>query len=144
MFCKKGPSKKAAGKEKDKGTLVQCVTDAAQQSIREAAVRHNDFELLGLISGESLISCEARYHDVCHRNYTGKVSSASEFDHPPVPQSDETKGTKDAYGNAIEYICTYIQQNIIDCGTVERMSMLYERYLNYMDDNYPQYYNPNY
>ena len=34
---------------------VKCLTQTAEQSVKEAAVQQNDFELLGLICGEDLI-----------------------------------------------------------------------------------------
>ena len=49
----------------------------------------------------------------------------------------DTKIAQEAHLNAFKYLCTYVQDSIIDKCNVERMTMLKERYLNHILENYP-------
>ena len=50
----------------------------------------------------------------------------------------------DAHQKAFQHICSYVDENIIKGGNVERVTMLRERYLQYMQGNYLVFYNPQY
>ena len=50
----------------------------------------------------------------------------------------------EAHKNAVDYLCSYIEEHIILHLKVERMTMLRERYLLYLLENHPDYCNENY
>ena len=52
-----------------KEKLVECLEFRAVQSIRTAATKINDFQMLGLIT-DDLIAKEAHYHSSCYKLYT--------------------------------------------------------------------------
>ena len=56
-------------------------------------------------------------------------------------ESEADNGPSQAHQNAFVYICNYINENIVKGGNVTRMTMLYEKYLQLMQDNSPEYYN---
>ena len=93
--------------------------------------------LLGKISQQDLVAKEAHYHNQCRRNYTRNQSR-----HVPHEGSESSK-TQQAYGDAFEYLCSYIEEQIMVGQNVERMTMLRERYLAYLLEYYPAEYNEN-
>ena len=121
-----------------KQSLVKCVNKCAEESIRSAAIATNDEVLLGKISQQDLVAKEAHYHNHCRRNYTRNQSR-----HVPHEGSESSK-TQQAHGDAFEYLCTYIEEQIMVGQNVERMTMLRERYLAYLLEHYPAEYNENY
>ncbi|KAK3785199.1 hypothetical protein RRG08_021091 [Elysia crispata] len=68
------------------------------------------------------------YHRPCYQTFTRRTQSKME----------------EAHSQAFHYICDYVQKHIIENATVERMTMLREKYLTYLQSKYPQEYNPNY
>jgi hypothetical protein len=142
LFCHKGPSKQASGAGQ-KGPLTKCVTLVAEKTIKDAAVRKNDFELLGLIADESMVAREARYHESCRSTYVRKPkSSCSNTEDLESLGSSEAK--RIACEDAFQFICSYVDENIIAHGTVERVTMLQNRYLSYLDEKSPNFYNHGY
>lgn len=125
--------------------LVTCVTDTGEQSIKNVAQVKHDFSMLGRIEGIDQRAKEARYHESCHRSY---VRSDIQQQHSCQGSVDDMQSTntrpkeqKEAYLNAFQY---YIQQSIICDENVERMIMLREKYMEFMRQHSPQYYNDNY
>ena len=64
LFCKKDKYVKQI-KEK----LVECLKFRAVQSKKTAAMKINDFQMVGLIT-DDLIAKEAHYHSSCYKLYT--------------------------------------------------------------------------
>ena len=71
---------------------------------------------------------EAWFHESCHKFYLRR------YDCHKLAASDGTdeaygKEQKAAYDAAFQFICLYIITNILTGGSVERMTMLKEKYL---------------
>ena len=49
---------------------------------------------------------------------------------------------KVAYDNAFIFLCQYINDYIINEGCVEKMTMLREKYLTYIEEHTPMFYTP--
>ena len=111
---------------------------------RSAAIKKN-FTLLGKIAGVDMIAKQARYHESCRREYTRDYERPHHRDDGHV-QNDLFYGSKKqraAYDEAFTYISDYVSNNIILGGSVERMTLLRDKYLQYMQDHTPAFYNPN-
>ena len=126
LFCKK--KNKYVKRKQD--YLVKCVTETAKMSILIAAQQKSDSRVLGIAETACLIAREAHYHESCSRDYTRNVA------HTTLPTSTcniETQSKmEEAHSQAFHYICDYVQKHIIDNATVERMTMLKEKYLTYL------------
>ncbi|KAK3764229.1 hypothetical protein RRG08_045715, partial [Elysia crispata] len=120
-------------RKKDK--LIKCVTETAKASILEAAQRKGDARLTGLLQNFCLIAKEGHYHASCRREYTKKYDT---------PLDTELPENLTAHKKATQWIKDYIEETIIAQSQVERVTMLRERYLNYLQSNYPEAYNPDY
>ena len=59
------------------------------------------------------------------------MDSLSLEEHIPT----DTKDVRAAHNAAFEYLCQYVNDNIIELGTVERMTMLRNHYQMYMKDH---------
>jgi len=59
------------------------------------------------------------------------MDSISVEEHIPT----ETKDVMAAHNAALQYLCQYVNDNIIELGTVERMTMLRNHYQMYMKDH---------
>jgi len=141
LFCGKRRKKSRSGEE----VLSKCVCKTAEQNIKECAKAKNDFTLMGKIDGVDLLAKEARYHESCRKAY---VRSESRSHHAKTENLDEktTYGTAEqraAYEAAFQDLCEHINVNIIRGGSVERMTMLREHYLNHILLNAQQGYNEN-
>ena len=66
VFCDKSVKKK---KSRETEYLTKCVTQCAENSIKEVAKVKQDFKLLGKIDGVDLRAREAMYHETCRRDY---------------------------------------------------------------------------
>ena len=122
--------------------MTKCVTQCAENNIKDVAKARKDFKLLGKIDGVDLRARETMYHDTCRRDYVRRDDRV----HHVVEEKNAWLGGKEqreAYSAAFEYLCNHINQHIILGGTVERMTMLREKYLKFIQDNTPQFYNPN-
>ena len=135
LFCESS-RKRTHGREEQ---LIKCVTKNADQSIRAAAQRKQDHKLLGKILNGDLIAREAHYHTSCRKNYTRADDRDERCD-----KDGRVVQELNAHQNAFNYISSYIEENLIHGGTVERMTMLKERYLQFMYENSPNVYNPLY
>ena len=111
------------------------MTETAKASILEAAQRKGDSRLTGLLQNFCLIAKEGHYHASCRREYTKKYDT---------PLDTELPENLTAHEKVIQWIKDYIEETIIAQSKVERVTMLRERYLNYLQSNYPEAYNPDY
>ena len=59
-------------------------------------------------------------------------------------ENSESAKVLKAHNEALQYIFKYVNDHIVLGQNVERMTMLRERYLNFLLDNYPYAYNENY
>ena len=119
--------------------LVKCVTKTAEYSITEAA-KTKKCSVFSCYQGMDLVAREAHYHEACRKDF---VRTQKRHSKPLCGQNAETERIQ-AHENAFTYICTYIEQSLIISAQVERMSMLEERYCEYMQQNSPTFYNSNY
>jgi hypothetical protein len=139
LFCDKRLKHNSSSHIKER--LVKCVTEFGESSIKEAARAKNDYKMLGCVEGVNLIAKEARYHESCRRKY---VRRADRFHHSTSVDEGHMVEKKSANDSAFKFICRHVETEIVDSGKVERMSMLRNRYVQYMQDNHPQFHNPNY
>jgi len=123
--------------------LVKCVTETAEASIKEAARVKNDFKLLGTIDGVDLIAKEARYHELCRRDYVRETVRRRHSD-DESSSIRPTSQQRSAYDDAFDWLCEHIRRNILASGHVERMSMLRDRFLQYVETFHPDVFNPLY
>jgi len=129
IFCSK--SRKRVRGERE--VLVKCLTESAESAIKECAAEKGDFQLLGKIDGVDLRAREAQYHESCRREYTRRQDRLHHAK-PSVAtdRSDVSCGWKSAYNDAFDYICEYVSTTIIVGGGVERMTMLRDRFIQYI------------
>ena len=116
--------------------LIKCVAKNADQSIRAAAQRKQDYKLLGKMLNGDLIAREAHYHTSCRKNYT-----KADDRHERCDKDERVVEELNAHQNAFDYISSYIEDNLINGCTAERMTILKERYLQFMYENNPSVYN---
>ena len=110
LFCNK-LSEKVKGK---KQFLVKCVTDKAQNSIKLAAKQKKDDKMMGIVNGIDLV---VHYHNYCRQIYTQSEVRCS------LSGDSEASIVLEAYKNAFDYLCSYIEEHIILHLKVERMTM---------------------
>lgn len=122
--------------------LIQCVTDCAKDSIKEAAMRKSDFRMISITENSCLIAQQARYHKSCQRDYIRKSDRHSFDSHSE--DGNRQKVVEQAHSEAFRFISHYVQNHIIEACCVERVTMLKERYLNYIQSHFPDIYNPQY
>ena len=94
--------------------------------------------MLHKIRDQDLVAREAHYHNHCRRKYTREDSR-----HSTLKESEASKAY-DAHNEAFAYISSYIEENILTAQKVERLTMIRERYLQYLLENHPDVYNENY
>ena len=129
-------------KRKKDFLLVKCVTESAKVSITEAAYYKNDSKIIALVDNYCLIAQEAHYHSSCRKEYVRKDSRQNTSTCQETSQ--EQKELENAHQKAFEFLSDYIQKDIIDNSNVVRMTMLREKYLSFLQHNYPKEYNPDY
>jgi len=129
------------------------MTRDAEKAIKVTAKQSSDFRLLGMVDEIDLVAKEAMYHKTCYRSYVRHYESMCDV--RPLPECagmdslslkkqipSDTKDVRAAHNAAFEYLCEYVNDNIIALGTVERMTMLRNRYQMYMQDNSPEFFDP--
>ena len=119
--------------------IVQCVTTRAEESIKRAAAMKIDENILIQVRDVHLIARELHYHNACQRDYTRIIGNT----HPSREPSATTPQSA-GHQEAINFVCQYIEDKIIKDGNVERVTMLREKYLGYLQEHYPDVHNPNY
>lgn len=137
LFCDKSRITRN-GKEEQ---LVKCITKTSEESINAAAERQKDDKLLLKIRGVDLVAVEAHYHNWCRREYT---RSSIRHSDPSNKDSDDYAALQAAHKAAFDHVCSYVNDNIIVGLNVVRMTMLRERYLQYMLENSPTFFNTEY
>ena len=135
LFCEIS-RKRTHGREEK---LIKCVTQNADQSIRAASQRKQDHRLLGKKLNGDLVAREAHYHTSCRKNYT-----RTDDNHERCDKDERVVEELNAHQNAFDYISSYMEENLINGCTAERMTMLKERYLLFMYESSPSVYNPLY
>jgi len=140
IFC--GSQRKYKRGSRTAEVLVKCLTELAETTVKQCARKKADFEMLGKIEGVDLIAKEARYHETCRRYYIRKSERRHHSD--DETSTGQTSQQLAAYDDAFKWLCKYIKEEIITLGKVERMSMLRDRFLQYMEHVYPDFYNPLY
>jgi hypothetical protein len=140
LFCDKG-RKKVGMKEEE---LAKCVLQSAENSIQEAAIAKQDFLMMAKVVGVSLLAKEARYHNLCRRDYTRREGRPHHMMKSEKGKDSLVAEQRSAYNAAFQFICQYVRSNIIQCRSVERMTMLRQKNMLYIDEHSPEYYNPNY
>ena len=138
IFCQR--KTKYVSRKRD--TLIQCVTDCAKACIAEAAKAKSDFRMISLTECSCLIAQQAHYHRSCHRDYVKKVDRHDIS--AMTDGSDNQKACEKAHSHALRFITDYVQKHIIDDCCVERITMLKEKYLSYLQSHFPDVYNPEY
>ena len=118
--------------------LVKCETMTAANSIQAAAESKRDEVMLRKIRGLDLIAREAHYHNHCRRNYTRMTSRKPTF------KTSEASQLLDAHTHTFSYISAYIENTILAAQMVERLTMIRERYLQFLLQNHPEAHNENY
>jgi len=114
--------------------LQKCVTVTADNTIKQCAADKNDYRLLGIIGDQDLRAKEARYHASCRKEYARKETGR----HHSTEQSELSCSTvKAAHTDCFSQLCDYIQQQVVNCGHVVRMSMLRDRYIDCMQQEHP-------
>lgn len=117
---------------------IKCVTTTAEKTMKKSSKRKRDFKMEGQIAGVDMKAREAHYHPSCRKDYTRKE------DRHKKKNDEKTKAEQEAHQAAFEHLCKYIDDSIIKRSKVERLSMLRETYLLFMQDQRPEYYNPKY
>ena len=121
-----------------KYSLVTCRTEIAEASIKSAALEKGDEEILRKVRDQDLMAREARYHNCCRREYTRSRTRHT------THKDSESAQSLSAHNNAFQFICNYIQEHILVEGKVERLSMHRERYLKFLLEKHPRFYNESY
>lgn len=135
LFCDKNRIKKLTREE----NLVKCLTKTSEQSIKTAAETRQDLDILRKVQGVDLVAKEAHYHPSCRKQYTRTLQR-----HQQSNKDSKSIEEQNAHKAAFEYISKHVKESIIDGCNVERMSMLRERYLQFILEKSPQVYNANY
>ena len=121
------------------------MTYIAEDSVKRNVAIKKDFTLLGKIAGVDMVAKQARYHESCRREYTRDYKKPHHRDDGDV-QDDlfyRSKEQRAACDEAFTYISDYVSNNTILGGSVERMTMLQDKYLQYVQVHTPAFYNPN-
>ena len=134
LFCDKNRLTKNREEEK----LVKCVTKTSEGSIKAAAESKQEETILLKVKGADLVAKEAHYHNSCRKEYT----------RPSKQRSGTDRGNRleieAAHRAAFDHVCDFVGESIISGQNVVRMSTLRERYLQHIQDNTPEFYNPEY
>ena len=134
LFC----DKNRLTKNREEKTLVKCVTKTSEESIKAAAESKQDETILLKVRGVDLVAKEAHYHYSCRQEYTRPSKQRSGTDRGN--QSEIEAAHQAAFG----HVCDFVGESIISGLNVVRMSTLRERYLQHIQDNNPEFYNPEY
>lgn len=137
LFCSVG-RKTRLGKVE---SLSRCETDIGEASIKEAARLKNDFIMIGRIEGVDLIAKEVRLHGSCRRQY----KRIDDRNRSVTDNEEHRKYNKKAvYDEAFQIIVKYVKDNVLgNDGVIVQLSMLKDKYLDFIKENSPANYNPN-
>jgi len=142
IFCDKGRKTKRKIEE----GLSKCVTLKGEDTIKKCARENQDFLLLSKIDGFDMRAREAMYHESCRRDYIRRtyISLEADMADDDLERLKDSRDKKVAYENAFQFIADYVKDNVINGGVVLRMTMLRNKFLDYVEQNSPAYYNPDY
>ena len=138
IFCNKKFKKKVSKGVPCFEKLVKCVTKTAEQSIQDAAKTKQD-DIFTHYQDTDLVAREAHYHEGCRKDYL-----RCEDRHAETSTDQKTAERLQAHERAFEYICKYVENALMRGSQVERMTMLREKYCEYMQQYSPDFYNPGY
>ncbi|MES9879419.1 MAG: hypothetical protein ABW185_00875 [Sedimenticola sp.] len=127
--------------KKKEENLIKCVWPAARAAAIQSSAKRKQDAVYGKILGVDIIAREAHYHRSCYRDYN-RMDTRNEM--RTHEESNESKSEQAAHMAAVEHICAYIESSIIEGANVERMTMIKEKYLAFMLENHPQFYNQSY
>ena len=116
-------------RNRKKEFLVKCVT-----SIRSTAETKNDESIILKIRDMDLVAREAHYHSTCRRDYTRSSGS-----HGASINEQGQTALEAAHRVAFEHVRDYVNEYVILGLNVVRLTMLRERYLQYMIENSPAF-----
>ena len=124
-ICMKCKSSKPITVKSKKYFPKNIVTISVCDSVKRAAILHNDEELILLVADEDLIAREFKMHEKCFRDYTRicskqNTNSASNF----TSSYDENDDSK----NRLEYLCQFERNRIIDGEQSLSIKLLTEVY----------------
>ena len=92
-----------------------------------------------------LVAQEAMYHPACHSAFIPPPKRYSSFSGPSSSsRADNERARTSAHESTTKFLCDYVNASIIRDNHVERISMLKEKYLQYMYENHPQHCNSDY
>jgi len=141
IFCSKS-RKRVRGQTE---VLVKCLTESAESAVKECATEKGDFQLLGKIDRVHLRAREVQYHEPHRKEYTRRQNRLQDAKAAvATDRSDASCGWKSAYNDAFNYICEHVSTTIIDGGGVERMTMLHDRFIQYIRQHSPESLNEEY
>ena len=127
LFCHRLRKKK-----KGKGDILsRCETLAASETIKEKALSEPDYAIQAKVNDLDLVARQAHYHRSCHRLFTHE-------DERNLTQSRGEGDARDknmAYDATFEYLSGYINESVIKNSNVERLGMLKEKYLIFIQEN---------
>ena len=143
MFCDK---ETIYVKRKKHHHLAKCLTEEAKSEIHETAKIRKDPKILGFCENYCLIAREARYHEHCRKKFLKKSEWRSEWrvSSQSNEANEEAAEKLKAHEMAFTWLKEYVEENIIGGSNVERMSMLREKYLTFLQEHYPEAYNAQY
>ena len=81
-------------------------------------------ELFSRVDGQDLLAREAHYHSSCYNNII--LLDIPNDIQDICNNNSDTKISMEAHSSAFSYLCTYVQDSIIEKCNVERMTMLKE------------------
>ena len=119
---------------------IKCQTETAEYSIKAAAEFKEDHEMLAKVTDYDLKVREAHCYPTCRKEYTHQTN---QYGHKTEKDS-KSKQEQEAHQAAFDYLCHYIDESIFDGSNVERLTMLKEKYLTFLQEERPEFYNPNY
>ena len=88
--------------------LVNCVTEDAKSSIKEAAHRKSDSRVISLIDNLCLISKEAKYHETCRKTYI-RIDQRR----PTCLPDKKEKLRENTHNQSFNHMCDYIKEKYV-------------------------------
>ena len=115
IFCNNYQLRKTKGGVDSREGLVNCVTEDAKSSIKEAAHRKSDSRVISLVDNFCLISKEAKYHETCRKLYI-RLNQTSNTKCLP---ENKTKQRENAHNQSFNHMCDYIKKSVLNDLNIE-------------------------
>ena len=100
------------------------------------------------IRDRDLRAREAKYHEsLCRKSYIRDVNREHHTATVQTELTELAEGTgvntklQEAHLKVLQHVCSYMEQSTIEDGNVERMTMLRDKYLSFLSQHSPEYYN---